>query len=329
MSAQHAYEARRAFALCVARGEAGVNLAEAALHIAAEDDALGALALFVRTDGFALPDLLLIPTPVSHSSVLFPVDAYLGRIRKMVDELARLRLAAIPPDARAPAEALEVVQKYLYEEQVLIAKSVPPASPWTTGRGVLLCMPPEVFRVPDAPGDEYLSLASPQLGRYFSLPFGRPCLRHASRHPPIINAAFARRPDVVWAAVTYTKCLRIPSSGKSNLPASAKVAHPGVWEEARHAYLNEALTRRVATPACLAILFSEIMQRLLERVSVGAHAVASSCTGSEEEEAHRLFCAWPGAVRMASKPTAPSRTSGLPPGKALPTTTVPEGHDEP
>ena len=37
----HAYEARQAFARCVARGEAGVNLAETALHISSEDDALG------------------------------------------------------------------------------------------------------------------------------------------------------------------------------------------------------------------------------------------------------------------------------------------------
>ena len=60
--------------------------------------------------------------------------------------------------------------------------------------------------------------------------------------------------------------MRIPNSGRSNLPAAAKVAHPGVWEEARHAYLNEALTRRIASPACLAILYADIMQRLHERV---------------------------------------------------------------
>eukprot|EP00951_Prasinocladus_malaysianus_P047729 scaffold651700_cov42-Prasinocladus_malaysianus.AAC.1 len=59
--------------------------------------------------------------------------------------------------------------------------------------------------------------------------------------------------------------MRIPRSGRSNLPGASKVAHPGVWEEPRHAYLNEALTRRVATPACLAILYAEIMQRLLAR----------------------------------------------------------------
>jgi len=156
MSAIYAYEARRAFAQCIAGGEARVNLAEAALHIAAEDDAL-----------------------VSHSSVKFPVASYLGRVVKMVDELARLRLRDLPAGGCAPADVLEVVDKYLFEEQRL----------------------------------------------------------------------------------------RIPASGRSNLPSSASVAHPGVWEEARHSYLNEALTRRVASPACLAILYAEIMQRLLEQVT--------------------------------------------------------------
>eukprot|EP00193_Tetraselmis_chui_P012902 CAMPEP_0177770630 /NCGR_PEP_ID=MMETSP0491_2-20121128/11056_1 /TAXON_ID=63592 /ORGANISM="Tetraselmis chuii, Strain PLY429" /LENGTH=142 /DNA_ID=CAMNT_0019287915 /DNA_START=103 /DNA_END=531 /DNA_ORIENTATION=+ len=35
---------------------------------------------------------------VSHSAVAFPVDAYLGRIQRMVDELARLRLAHLNPE---------------------------------------------------------------------------------------------------------------------------------------------------------------------------------------------------------------------------------------
>lgn len=41
MSDVHAWEARVAFARNIARGEPGMNLAEAALQVAAEDDALG------------------------------------------------------------------------------------------------------------------------------------------------------------------------------------------------------------------------------------------------------------------------------------------------
>uniref|UniRef100_A0A061S4C7 Protein SirB1 N-terminal domain-containing protein n=1 Tax=Tetraselmis sp. GSL018 TaxID=582737 RepID=A0A061S4C7_9CHLO len=148
MSLKHTYEARRAFAECIRLGEARTNLAEAALHVAAEDDAI-----------------------VSHSAVRFPTEAYLARVSKMVDELARL----------------------LFEEQRL----------------------------------------------------------------------------------------RVPSSGRSALPSAATVASPGVWEEPRHAYLNEALTRRVASPACLAILYAEIMQRLLERGAVD-FAVRMECKTFDE-----------------------------------------------
>jgi len=170
MSAQHTFESRRRFAECVQRGEAGVNLAEAVLHIAAEDDAI-----------------------VSHSAVAFPVDAYLGRVERMVDELARLRLAHLPPGEAEPAEVLAAVDAYLYTE----------------------------------------------------------------------------------------KRLGLGGPGKSAIPAAARVAHPGVWEEPRRAYLNELLTRRVGTPACLAILYAEVMQRLLQKGAVD-FAVRMECPSFNE-----------------------------------------------
>lgn len=43
MSEQHAREARMAFLQCLSRGEGALDLAEAALQVAAEDDALGEL----------------------------------------------------------------------------------------------------------------------------------------------------------------------------------------------------------------------------------------------------------------------------------------------
>ena len=55
---------------------------------------------------------------VSHSSVLFPVKLYLDRVDKMADELARLRLADVPAGSSEPEKALEVVDRYLYEEKV-------------------------------------------------------------------------------------------------------------------------------------------------------------------------------------------------------------------
>ncbi|KAK9816720.1 hypothetical protein WJX72_004217 [[Myrmecia] bisecta] len=152
MSELHAYAARQQFAQQCAQGEAGINLAEAALHISAEDDAL-----------------------VSHSTVPLPVASYLKRLSSMALELARLRLAHLPPDTAAPEDVLQVVEDYLFKEQ----------------------------------------------------------------------------------------CFRLPAFGRSNVPAGALVDHPGVWEDARHAYLHEALVSKKGIAAVLAVIYSDIMQRLL------------------------------------------------------------------
>lgn len=84
MSEQHAHEARQALLQNVARGEARMNLADAALHIAAEDDAIA-----------------------SHAAVALPVASYQQRLARMADELARGLLARLPPDAE-PADAVKV-----------------------------------------------------------------------------------------------------------------------------------------------------------------------------------------------------------------------------
>ena len=83
MSELHAWDARHRFTTNISRGEAEINLADAALQIAAEDDAL-----------------------VSHSSVPLPVPAFLARIKKFADELTRLRLP--PACGGEPAQVLKV-----------------------------------------------------------------------------------------------------------------------------------------------------------------------------------------------------------------------------
>lgn len=62
MSEIHVFEARRAFAQNVSRGEASVDVALAALQIAAEDDAIA-----------------------SHSTVSFPIQPWLDRITKLAE----------------------------------------------------------------------------------------------------------------------------------------------------------------------------------------------------------------------------------------------------
>ena len=95
--------ARASFAACVARGsdtgdllvsssplELGLDLAEAALLISAEDDAL-----------------------ISHSPVPFPVDSYLGRVSGLAEELLG---SVLPPlsEPSTPREILAATDDYLY-----------------------------------------------------------------------------------------------------------------------------------------------------------------------------------------------------------------------
>jgi hypothetical protein len=67
MSEADAYSARMAFVRNIARGESGIDLAQAAFQIAAEDDAL-----------------------VSHSSVQLPIRSFDKRIDVVVRDLLRL-----------------------------------------------------------------------------------------------------------------------------------------------------------------------------------------------------------------------------------------------
>lgn len=56
---------------------------------------------------------------------------------------------------------------------------------------------------------------------------------------------------------------RVPAYGRSNLPKQSMLDHPGVWEDARMAYLNEVLVRKRGSPAALVILLCEVYRQLL------------------------------------------------------------------
>lgn len=150
LSEQHAYEARQAFLTAVSCSEARMNLAEAALQISAEDDAIA-----------------------SHTVVRLPVSAYHQRLIKLA-EGAEQTLAALPADSPLETQ-VQAVELFLWERQ-----------------------------------------------RF-----------------------------------------RLPRSGRSNVPEMSTVDHPGVFEDARHAYLNEVLIRRVGCPAALAVIYGDVMRRLL------------------------------------------------------------------
>lgn len=99
----HAFEARQAFVQNLASGEAGINLADAALAICAEDDAL-----------------------VSHSSVKLPVHSFAKRVQRMAEDIARNRLSHLPAvgSDRDPHAVLQVWSMY---SPVKLASSPPAA----------------------------------------------------------------------------------------------------------------------------------------------------------------------------------------------------------
>ena len=172
--ARLAAEARRRFlAATVERGEAGMDLAEAALAVAAEDDAL-----------------------VTGSVVPLPVEAYLQRLEKMVDELASKRLAHLDAAAAAPRDVLDVVDAYLFGE----------------------------------------------------------------------------------------KRFRVPVSGRSKLERGLVIVNPGCYEDAAHAYLHQVLQRRVGCPAAIAIVYGQVLKKLLER-GVVDFAVRMDCSDPDARPA--------------------------------------------
>lgn len=93
LSEQHAYEARQAFLAAVSYSEARMDLAEAALQISAEDDAIA-----------------------SHTVVRLPVGSYLQRLAKLSEGAAQA-LSALPPNS-APEKQIEVSPATLLSDSI-------------------------------------------------------------------------------------------------------------------------------------------------------------------------------------------------------------------
>ena len=69
----------------------------------------------------------------------------------------------------------------------------------------------------------------------------------------------------------------LPPSGSSNIPHGATVDHPGVWENASYAYLHQVLVTKRGIPATLAVVYAQVMQRLLQLGAVN-FAVRMECS---------------------------------------------------
>lgn len=153
LSEEHARAARTAFLAAIAPGDAAMDMAEAALQIAAEDDAL-----------------------VSHGAVAFPVASFRQRLQRLADELARVTLPPLRAAGASDQDLLDAVLGFVYVEKKF-------ASP-PSGRSVLLGVP-------------------------------------------------------------------------------VRVDAPGVWEDARRAYLTDTLITRKGIPGVLAVLLGDLLRRLL------------------------------------------------------------------
>lgn len=84
---------------------------------------------------------------------------------------------------------------------------------------------------------------------------------------PTLSARNARgRVEAVYNHLFGTLGFTTPAmaGGRSNIPIGSTVDHPGVYEDARHAYINEALVRKRGIPAILAVIAADIYRRLLE-----------------------------------------------------------------
>ncbi|PRW20351.1 hypothetical protein C2E21_9056 [Chlorella sorokiniana] len=192
-STLHAYDARQAFLRCIQQGEGLLELSAAALHIAAEDDAL-----------------------VSHSTVQLPVPSYQQRLQRMAAELASQYLPA-------------ALQRW---EQQAAAAEAKEAGTGEGGSG-------SSSEGSSEGGGSSESSSSSVSGRDEAL------LREIQRY------------------LFEVQGFRVPGYGRSNLPDRAVVDHPGVWESAGHAYLNEVLVTKRGIPAALAIVLADLVRRLL------------------------------------------------------------------
>ena len=63
----------------------------------------------------------------------------------------------------------------------------------------------------------------------------------------------------------YTKQrFQLPLTNLSGVPEHTRVDHPGVWENAKHAYLHETLISKKGIAAVLAVLQADVLQRLMK-----------------------------------------------------------------
>ena len=87
----------------------------------------------------------------------------------------------------------------------------------------------------------------------------------------------AVRLQVVQNYLYKEQGFQLPLTNLSGVPEHTRVDHPGVWENAKHAYLHEALISKRGIAAVLAVIQADVLQRLMKLGAV-EFAVRTDCS---------------------------------------------------
>ena len=83
--------------------------------------------------------------------------------------------------------------------------------------------------------------------------------------------------QVVQTYLYREQGFQLPLTNLSGVPEHTRVDHPGVWENAKHAYLHETLISKRGIAAVLAVLQADVLQRLM-KLGALEFAVRTDCS---------------------------------------------------
>lgn len=166
--------------------------------------------------------------------VRFPVDAFLSRIKRLAeDTAATLEVAAASSSLSLPG----------------LVSSSTSSSDNTQWASICSLPPSEVLAAVQHTLFKSAQQQQPQGGKH---------AHDSSASKPSTQPAAS-----TWYSGIKSMGYQVPAYGRSNLPQQSVLDHPGVWEDARMAYLNEVLVRKRGCPAALVILYCEVCRQLL------------------------------------------------------------------
>ncbi len=230
----HAFDARRAFLLNISQGESALSVAEAALQIAAEDDAIVShstvrlpiqasaalpmlsmlLVLYLHTEvaGGRYGKYMGLCVPVSklRGAASFGQQPFLARIEALVSDLERRILRLLPPDDTPPEAVLEVLLACPSPGTTRSSRSAIFRALST--KTCCACLAPRLLLAGNR------GQAVPAYSPVWPNP---PSKLRAPPHQAVSGYLFGEARFM------------LPHGGRSGLPAGAHLDHPGVWEDAR------------------------------------------------------------------------------------------------